>query len=72
MLSAKTKNQQIIQLIQLQSTQIEQLKKQAYSCPICNEPVFIKNGKIKQPHFAHKNKANVPLLVKVRQKSIEP
>ena len=57
MLSAKTKNQQIIQLIQLQSTQIEQLKKQAYSCPICNEPVFIKNGKIKQPHFAHKKQS---------------
>ena len=30
-------------------------RKQEYICPICRQPLIIKNGKINTPHFAHKS-----------------
>lgn len=60
MLSAKTKEQRLIQLLHLHTTEIEKLKQQNYWCPLCNESVFIKNGKINQPHFAHRKGSLCP------------
>lgn len=58
MLSAHTKQSKLVTLLNQTREQIEKLKNQSYFCPVCKQPLLIKNGKVKIPHFAHYNSNN--------------
>ncbi|MGX7148249.1 competence protein CoiA [Enterococcus ureasiticus] len=53
MLNAYSKDKEIVTLLNLSREKIEQLKGKNYFCPACSDPVRIKNGKVKLPHFSH-------------------
>jgi competence protein CoiA len=53
MLNAYSSNKNIVTLLDMSPKAIEALKKDKYFCPACNQQVYIKNGRIKLPHFAH-------------------
>jgi competence protein CoiA len=53
MLNAYSSNKNSVTLLAMSSEAIEALKKDKYFCPACKQPVYIKNGRIKLPHFAH-------------------
>lgn len=61
MLNAYSKDKKVVTLLHLSRTEVEQLKGQPYFCPVCKEPVRIKNGKVKLPHFSHYNNSNCTL-----------
>lgn len=58
MLNAYSKNKEVVTLLNLSREEIEQLKGRKYFCPVCCQPVRIKNGKIKLPHFSHYNQSS--------------
>lgn len=58
MLSAHTKQSKLVTLLNRTRDQIEILKNQCYFCPVCKQPLLIKNGKVKIPHFAHYSNNN--------------
>ncbi|MBO0440442.1 competence protein CoiA [Candidatus Enterococcus ikei] len=53
MFNAYTEEKEIITLRNKSREVIEQLKEKKHFCPACNQPVRIKNGKVKIPHFSH-------------------
>ncbi|OJG54741.1 competence protein CoiA [Enterococcus haemoperoxidus] len=58
MLNAYSKDKEVVTLLNLSREEIEQLKGSMYYCPVCNQPVRIKNGKVKLPHFSHYNNSD--------------
>lgn len=56
MLVAMTEQQQLFHLTtKLPLDELQRLKKlQSFFCPQCKQPLLLKTGKIKIPHFAHK------------------
>ncbi|MGX7243510.1 competence protein CoiA [Enterococcus quebecensis] len=53
MFNACTKEKEVITLLNQSREEIEQLKEEMYFCPVCHDPVRIKNGRVKLPHFSH-------------------
>ncbi|MTD41584.1 hypothetical protein GIX45_23755 [Erwinia sp. CPCC 100877] len=53
MLNAYSNNKKIVTLLNRSSKDIEALKSEDYYCPACKQPLYIKNGRVKVPHFAH-------------------
>lgn len=53
MFSAFTETKEWIHLFHLPDTLITALPPGNYFCPDCGQPVFLKRGSIKTPHFAH-------------------
>ena len=57
MLVAYNEKKQAIILFQLLlQKSLQEIKAQQYYCPQCGEPVIVKAGAIKIPHFSHKHK----------------
>lgn len=53
MFTAKTASGVLLHLPDLNWKEIQQLPRLGYSCPDCNQPVILKKGNYKLPHFAH-------------------
>lgn len=53
MYNAYSQKKEIVTLWNLSRTTIENLKSQVFYCPSCLTPVYIKNGLLRLPHFAH-------------------
>jgi len=61
MLSAVTKNGQLITLASLSKREIHDLRsKDSFYCPACNNEVIVKAGDITIPHFAHLKSQHCP------------
>ena len=59
MLVAKMDNEYIILSKQISREKLRELKgTQSFTCPACKEPLNLKIGRIKIPHFAHKADSN--------------
>jgi competence protein CoiA len=59
MLVAKMDNEYIILSNQISREKLRELKDtQSFTCPACKEPLNLKIGKIKIPHFAHQADSN--------------
>ena len=53
MLIALDKSGQVINLLCLKTSEVADLKTQYLLCPACQQRVYLKQGKIRMPHFAH-------------------
>ena len=53
MLTAKTDTGKFVSLLQLSRAEALRCKKDSFVCPVCGEPVQLKTGQIRIPHFAH-------------------
>ena len=51
MLTAIDENGQVVNLLEIEVKELTG----KYFCPSCKSELFIKNGEIKMPHFAHKS-----------------
>lgn len=61
MLQAKSKEGLLTTLTHLSRVEIEYYRKNLhFFCPVCDQPVIIKAGKMVTPHFAHHLKAHCP------------
>lgn len=68
MLVAYNEHKQAIILFQLLPQQdLQALKTERYYCPQCGEPVIIKAGPVKIPHFAHKRQTACDSLFTERE-----
>lgn len=54
MLSAYNQEGKLILLTEKGRNDLRQLKRDSYYCPVCQEPLILKIGQIRIPHFAHK------------------
>lgn len=55
MLQAKDEEEKLVSLVQMSRKQVEKWRKQKFFCPICNQTVQLKSGRIRIPHFAHRS-----------------
>ena len=58
MLVALNKLGKTVNLIQYSKQEIDLFKEEKWFCPSCKQKVILKNGSIKQAHFAHKVQEN--------------
>ncbi|MCJ7840360.1 hypothetical protein MUB24_05400 [Lederbergia sp. NSJ-179] len=62
MLTALNQEGKLVSLVHTPKTFTKQERSSFFYCPACKEPLILKAGKIRIPHFAHKREANCSFL----------